>query len=178
MATGKTGLRIWVTAVILLWSVYPLLFSQARGVLLFAVITGLSAGLGCLSGVQVLVFWSALLGLLNITLALLLTATPLSLWNGLSAGLVLFALLDSSQRFTYLRHCQIEAGVITAHLDIFVRLSGLCVLVGLGLGCMLMVIGPLVANVAVASLLTIAGACVFVSCLALFLLYANRLPES
>jgi hypothetical protein len=178
MATGKTGLRIWLAAVVLLWTVYPLFFSQARAVLMFAALTGLTAGLGCLSGLQVLVFWSAVLGLLNITLVLLLTSYPLSLWTGLSAGLTLFALLDSSQRFTYLRHCQVEAGVVTAHLDTFVRLSGLCVLVGLGLGCILTVVGPLFANIAAASLLTIAGACVFVSCLALFLLYANRLPES
>ena len=95
----------------------------------------------------------------------------------MSAGLTLFALLDSSQRFTYLRHCQVEAGVVTAHLDTFVRLSGLCVLVGLGLGGILMAVGPLVASLAAASLLTIVGACVFVSCLALFLLYANRMPD-
>jgi hypothetical protein len=174
MATGKIGLLIWLVAVTLLWALYPLFFSPARGVFIFAMLTGVVALLGWLSGLQVLVFWSGILGLLNITLALLLSSSPPSLWVGLSAGLTLLALLDGSQRFAYLRHCQVEPGVVTALLDTFVRLSGLSVAAGLVLGCLLITLIPVLAGVATAGFLTVVGACVFVGLLAVFLLYASR----
>ena len=131
---------------------------------------------GWLSGLQVLVFWSGILGLLNITLALLLTSYPPSLWVGLSVGLTLLALLDGSQRFAYLRHCQVEPGVIRALLETFIRLSGLAVGVALGLGWLLVTLGPSLTGSAAAGLLTVASACAFVGFLAVFLLYSSRTP--
>jgi hypothetical protein len=176
MATGKIGLTIWLVAVTLLWALYPLFFSAARGVCVFAVLTGVIALLGWLSGLQLLVFWSGILGLLNITLALLLTAYPPSLWAGLSAGLTLLALLDGSQRFAYLRHCQVEPGVIRALLDTFIRLSGLSVAVAFGFGWLLVTLKPTLTGSAAAGFFTVAGACTFVGFLTIFLLYRSRTP--
>jgi hypothetical protein len=176
MATGKIGLIIWLVAVTLLWGLYPLFFSAARGVFVFAVLTGVIALLGWLSGLQLLVFWSGILGLLNITLALLLTSYPPSLWVGLSAGLTLLALLDGSQRFAYLRHCQVEPGVIRALLDTFIRMSGLSVGVAFGLGWLLVTLEPVLTGSAAAGLFTIVGACAFVGFLAVFLLYSSHTP--
>ena len=60
-------------------------------------------------------------GLSNLTLALILSAHPPDFWVGLSAGLTLLALLDGNQRFSYLRHCHLESGVLAVMLDTFIR---------------------------------------------------------
>ena len=170
MATGKIGLAIWLSLVTLLWALYPLLFSQARGVLVLAIITGVCAALGWLGSLQVLVFWSGIFGLVNATLALVLTSQPSNLWVGLGLGLTLLALLDGSQRFAYLRHCQVESGVISVLLDTFVRLSGL----SLATSLVLVTLGTHLAGFSVAGFLTIAGVGVFVGCFTLFLLYSSH----
>lgn len=176
MAASKIGLIIWLSLVTLLWALQPLLLSQARGVMVLAVMTAGAALLGWPSGMQVLVFWSGIFGLLNVTLALLLVSHPPNLWIGLSAGLTLLALLDGSQRFAYLRHCQVEPGVITAFLDTFVRLSGLSLAAGLGVGWLLVALATHLTGFAVVGFLTLAGACVFAGFFAVFLLYTRHTP--
>src|SRR5215471_14788455 len=107
-------LALWLGLLTLLWSLQPLLFSQARGIVVLALLSGVLATLGGLTSVRLFVVWSGGVGLLNLTMALLLTAYRPNLWVGLSAGLTLLALLDGQQCFAYLRYCQIEPGVVTA----------------------------------------------------------------
>jgi hypothetical protein len=174
MAASKTGLACWLGLITLLWSLHPLLFSQTRAVVVLMIITGALALGGWVTGVQVLVVWSGGLGLVNLTLTLVLTEQPPNLWVGLSAGLALLALLDGSQRFAYLRYCQVEPGVIAAWLMGFMRLSGLSLASGIALALLVLNL-PTEGDVAAAAgLLTIAGAGLFVGALALLLLYTSR----
>ncbi|MGH8065975.1 MAG: hypothetical protein ACRERE_12245 [Candidatus Entotheonellia bacterium] len=177
MAAHKAGLACWLGLITLLWSLYPLLFSQARGVVMLVILTGGLALFGWMTGTQFLVAWSGGLGLFNLTLTLVITAQPPNLWVGLSAGITLLALLDGSQRFAYLRHCQVEPGVLTAWLGVFMRLTGLSLMAGIALA-LLVVNLPTQGEIAsAAGLLTIAGASLFVGVLALLLLYTSRWPE-
>ncbi len=177
MATGKMALTIWLGLATLLWSLHPLLFTQVRGVQLLAALTGLFAVLGWLSSSTAFLFWSALTGLINMTLVLTLTAHPPNLWVGLSTGLLLFALLDGHQRWTYVRHCQLESGMFMVMIEPFVRISVLATAVGLVIGSFLIALHEFAFNTAYVSLLTITGAALFAGALALFLLYTNRLSD-
>src|SRR5215510_16418885 len=87
-------LSFWLGVLTLLWACHPLLLSQARGIVVLALFAGVLAGLGGLTGVRLLIVWSGGVGVVNLTLALLLIASPPNLWIGLSAGLTLLALLD------------------------------------------------------------------------------------
>jgi hypothetical protein len=177
MAASKTGLGCWLGLITLLWSLHPLLFSQARGVVMLMVLTGVLALVGWLASIQPLVVWSGGLGLLNLTLSLVVTAHPPNLWVGLSAGIILLALLDGSHRFAYLRHCQVEPGALAVWLGMFMRITGLSLAAGIALA-LLIVNLPNQGAVAIgAGLLTIAGAAMFVGAVALFLLYTSRWPE-
>jgi hypothetical protein len=177
MAPNKIGLAGWLVLMTLLWSLYPLLFSQARGVIVLVILTGGLALFGWVTGTQLLVVWSAAVGLINLTLTLIITSQPPNVWLGLSAGITLLALLDGSQRFGYLRHCHVEAGVLTAWLAVFMRLTGLSLAAGIALA-LLVVNLPTQGGIASgAGVLTIAGASLFVSVLALLLLYTSRWPE-
>jgi len=177
MATYKTGLACWLGLSTLLWSLYPLLFSQARGMVMLVILTAGLAVSGWLTGLHLLVVWSGGLGLLTLTLSLVITAQPPNLWLGLSAGITLLALLDGSQRFAYMRHCHIEPGVLPAWLGVFLRLAGLSLVAGITLA-LLVVNLPTQGEVAsLAALLTIAGASLFVAILALLLLYTSRWQE-
>lgn len=173
MAASKAGMACWLGLITLLWSLHPLLFSQQRAVLVLVVGTAALALLGWLLDMQALVAWSGGLGLVNLTITLMLTAQPVNLWVGLSAGITLFALLDGSQRFAYLRRCQVEPGVLMAFLGVFLRLSGLSIASGIALA-LLVVNLPSPAVASAAGLLTIAGAGLFVGAVALFLLYSSR----
>lgn len=177
MAARKIGLELWLGGVIVLWALHPLLFSQARGIVILACITALLALLGWLTGYQPLIVWSGGIGLCNLTLALVLAAHPPSFWAGLSAGLTLLALVDGSHRLTYLRHCWIEAGVIPAILGAFVRLSGLTLVAGVLLGLLVTLPGMQVRNPLLTGGLTIVGAGVFVTFLTLYLGYTSRWPQ-
>jgi hypothetical protein len=174
MATHKTGLACWLGLSTLLWSLYPLLFSQARGIVLLVILTAGLALSGWLMGIQFLVVWSGGLGLLTLTLTLVITAQPPNLWLGLSAGITLLALLDGSQRFAYLRHCHVEPGVLTAWLGVFLRLAGLSLVAGIALALLVVNLPTQGEMAAAAGLLTIAGASLFVALLALLLLYTNH----
>ena len=177
MAAHKTGLACWLGLITLLWSLYPLLFSQARGFVILVILTGGVAVLGWATGMQFLVVWSGALGLINLTLALVITVQPPNLWLGLSAGITLLALLDGSQRFAYLRHCHVEPGVLTASLWEFIHLSGLSLLAGITLALFVVRL-PTGGDVAsAAGLLTVAGASLFVGVLAVLLLYTSRAPD-
>ena len=173
MAASKTGLGCWLGLITLLWSLYPLLFSQARGVLMLATLTGVLALVGWLSGIQPLVVWSGGLGLLNLTLTLVLTAQPPNLWLGLSAGITLLALLDGSHRFAYLRHCQVAPGVLAVVLRVFLRITGLSLAAGVALALLVVNLPNQGAVASAAGLLTIAGAGLFVGCL----LYTSPSPR-
>ena len=127
-------LSLWLGLLTLLWACQPLLISQARGIVVLALFAGVLAGLGGLTGVQLLVVWSGGVGVLNLTLALLLTASPPHLWVGLSAGLTLLALLDGNQCVAYLRHCQIGPGVLVQIFRHLVRLSAWSVAAGVSVG--------------------------------------------
>ena len=175
MATKQIGWELWFGCLALLWSFYPLAFTQARSVIMLSSITVILALLGWLLPLAVLITWSGGIGLCNLTLALLLTAHPPDLWAGLSAGILLFALLDSSQRLLYLRHCWRAPGVSTALLRPFVYLSGVTVLVGLGMGVLVMYLSTAMASLALPGLLTVLGACLLAGAVTLFLLYTNRL---
>jgi hypothetical protein len=177
MAASKTGLACWLGLIILLWSLHPLLFSQTRAVVMLVMITGALALAGWLTGIQFLVVWSGGLGLLNLTLTLILTAQPPNLWVGLSAGIALLALLDGSQRFAYLRHCQVEPGVFAVWLGVFMRMSGLSLASGIALALLVLNLPTPGEGASAAGLLTIAGAGLFVGALALLLLYTSRGPE-
>jgi uncharacterized membrane protein YgdD (TMEM256/DUF423 family) len=161
----------------LLWSLYPLLFSQARGIIVLTILTGALALFGWATGMHVLVVWSGALGLFNLTLTLVITAQPPNVWMGLSAGITLLALLDSSQRFAYVRHCHVEPGVLTAWLAVFSRIAGLSLTAGIALVLLVVNLptqGGMASGVGV---LTIVGASLFVGVLALLLLYTSRWPE-
>lgn len=177
MAASKIGLALWLGLITLLWSLHPLLFSQTRVVLVLMSLTGALALGGWLTSVQPLVVWSGGVGLLNLTLALVLSQQPPNLWLGLSAGITLLALLDGSQRFAYLRHCQVEPGVLAVLLGGFVRISGLSLAVGISLTWVVVNLSDPTPDSATAGLLTIAGAAMFVGLLGVFLLYTNRWPE-
>jgi hypothetical protein len=174
---AKTGLACWLGLVTLLWSLYPLALSQARGVVMLVILTAGLALLGWLTGMQLLVVWSGGLGLFNLTLTLVMTAQPPNIWLGLSAGITLLALLDGGHRFAYLRHCHVESGVLTTWLGIFVRLSGLSLLAGVAVALLVVHLPTQGEVTAAASLLTIAGASLFVTVLALLLLYTGRWQE-
>lgn len=175
MAAGKLALIIWLGFATLLWTLHPLLFSQARGIQLLTALTGLLAMLGWFSSAPVFTFWSAVTGLINVTLALVLTAHPPNLWLGLSTGLLLFALLDGQQRWAYVRHCQLEPGMASAMLEPFLYVSVLATAVGLAVGSFLVALHDTAFNPSYVGLLTITGAALFAGALTLFLLYTNRL---
>jgi hypothetical protein len=132
--------------------------------------TAILALLGGSTGWQPLVVWSGGLGLCNLTLALLVVSHPPNLWTGLGAGIILFALLDGSHRLTYLRQCWLTPGVLIALGRIFVRLSGLALGIGLLLGVLIVPLGQVSVMVSAAGVITIAGACIMVGLLAIFLL--------
>jgi hypothetical protein len=144
---------------------------------MLTILTGGLAVVGWLAGMQSLVVWSGALGLLNLTLTLMLTAQPPNLWVGLSAGITLLALLDSSQRFGYLRHCQVEPRALAAVLGAFMRMAALSLAAGVALTLLLVNLPQQGAVASAASLLTIAGAGLFVGVVALFLVYTSRRPE-
>jgi xanthine/uracil/vitamin C permease (AzgA family) len=174
MAQGKIGLMVWLILVTALWALHPILLAPARGIVVLAATTGLLALCGWIGGTQVLVFWSGIVGLLNITLALILAAHPPSLWTGLSAGLALLALLDGSQRYAYVRHCHVEPGVLSSMIDTFIRLSSLSIVAGLVVGGILVSLSPHLRGLSLVSLLTLAGAALFAGAFAIFLLHSNR----
>src|SRR5262249_56909055 len=97
MTTRQIVVGLWLGLVTLLWSLHALVWSQARGIVVLALLSGVLAVLGGLTSVRLFVVWSGGVGLLNLTMALLLTAYPPNLWVGLSAGLTLLALLDGHQ---------------------------------------------------------------------------------
>jgi hypothetical protein len=177
MATGKVALTIWLGLAIALWTLHPLFFTQARGIQILAILTGLLAVWGWLGGSAVLMFWSALTGLLNATLALLLTAHPPNLWAGLSAGLLLFALLDGHQRWVYVRHCELEPGMFIGMLEPFIRVSALAIVLGFAIGMLLIALHALPLPTAYVGTLTIVGAALFAGIFALLMLNTNSLPN-
>jgi hypothetical protein len=174
MVARKTALIGWLGLSTLLWSLYPLLFSHARGIVVLVILTAGLAVSGWLTGIHFLVVWSGSLGLLTLTLTLVITAQPPNLWLGLGAGITLLALLDGSQRFAYMRHCHIEPGVLPAWLGVFLRLAGLSLGAGVALALLVVNLPSREEVAAVAALLTIAGAGLFVAVLALLLLYTSR----
>jgi hypothetical protein len=177
MAAYKIGLLCWLGLMTLLWSLYPLLFSQARGVIVLTILTSGLGACGWLAGMPLLVVWCGVLGLCNLTLTLVITAHPPNVWLGLSAGITLLALLDGSYRFTYLKDCHIEPGVLTAWLAVLIRLAGLSLAAGVAL-VLLVVNLPTQGGLASATgVMTIIGASLFVGVLALLLLYTGRGAE-
>lgn len=178
MATSKVVLACWVGLMILLWALHPLLFSRARGIIVLVILTGGLALLGWLADMQFLVAWSGGLGLFTLTLTLMVTAQPPNFWVGLSAGIALLALLDGSQRYAYVRHCQVEAGVLPAMLGVFMRISGLSLAAGMALALLVLQLPTHGTAAAAAGLLTIAGAALFVGVVAALLLYTNRWSQS
>jgi hypothetical protein len=177
MAAYKIGLACWVGLMTLLWSLYPLLFSQARGIIILTILTGGLAVFGCVTGMPLLVVWSGALGLFNLTLTLVITSQPPNVWLGLSAGITLLALLDGSQRFAYLKHCYVEPGVLTAWLTVFMRIAGLSLAAGIALVLLVVNLPTQGGMASGAGVLTIVGASLFVGVLALLLLYTGRWPE-
>jgi hypothetical protein len=177
MAPNKIGLSVWLGSITLFWALHPLLLSHARGVLVLSVVTATLALLGWLTGLSLLVIWSAGLGLCNLTLALVLTSYPPNLWAGLSAGITLYALVDGSHRFTYLRRCWLAPGVIAAILGTFVRISGLTFVAGIMLGLLIVSLEYQPVDASTIKLLTLTGVCMFVGFLAIFLLYTSRWPD-
>lgn len=173
MAARQIGLEICVAGLALCWSAYPMLFSRAQGVVMLSVITALLAFLGLVTGWQPVVMWSGGLGLCNLTLALLITSSPANLWVGLSAGIVLLALVDGSHRLIYLRQCWLAPGVLIVLLGTFVRLSGLALSIGLLLGFLLIPLGYFSVATATGAV-TIVGACLLAGTLAVFLLYTSH----
>jgi hypothetical protein len=167
-------LSLWLGLLTLLWSCQPLLLSQARGIVVLALFAGILAGLGGLTGVRLLVVWSGGVGIVNLTLALLLTAAPPNLWVGLSAGLTLLALLDGNQCVAYLRYCQVEPGVLAQLLGTLVRLSGWSLAAGVSVGYLAAALHAPHMDTATAGYLTILGAGVFVGFFAAFLLTTSR----
>lgn len=166
---GYWGLAVWVACLTCLWPALPLLLSQARGVIALAMITGVFAGLAAVLGMPLLTAWSGGTGLLNLTVALLLTAHPPDFWGGLSAGLLLLALLDSHQCWAYARRCQVAPGVVRTLLGASLRLSSVAVAGSLMLAVIVSVFTPLLVGLATAGMVTIAGAILFIGCFAAFL---------
>ena len=174
MMTRQVVLNLWLGLITLLWSCHPLLLSQARGIVVLALFSGVLAALGGLSSMRLFVVWSGGVGLLNLTLALLLTAAPPNLWIGLSAGLTLLVLLDGHQCVAYLRYCQVEPGVLAALFGTLVRLSGLSLAAGVGTGLLVTALYDPPVDTAVAGYMTIIGAGGFVGFFAAFLLVTSR----
>jgi hypothetical protein len=177
MAASKTGLACWLGLITLLWSLYPLMFSQVRGVIFLIILVAGLAVVGWLTGWQLLVVWSGALGLFNLTLTLILAGQPPNLWLGLSAGVTLLALLDGSQRWAYLRHCELAPGVMADWLRVSLRLTGFSLVAGMTLALLVVNLPTQGEMVSAAGLLTIAGAALFVGLLALLLLYSGRWSE-
>jgi hypothetical protein len=174
MLFKQVVLSLWLGLLTLLWSCYPLLLSQARGIVVLALFAGVLAGLGGLTGVRLLVVWSGGVGVVNLTLALLLTASPPNLWIGLSAGLTLLALLDGNQCVAYLRHCQIGPGVPAESFGTLVRLSGWSLAAGVSVGYLVTALYAPRMDTAAAGYMTILGAGIFVGFFAAFLLATSR----
>jgi hypothetical protein len=139
-----------------------------------ALFAGVLAGLGGLTGVRPLVVWSGGVGVVNLTLALLLTASPPNLWLGLSAGLTLLALLDGNQCAAYLRHCQVGPGVLAQLFGSLVRLSGWSLAAGISIGYLVTAFYAPHRDSVAAEYMTILGAAVFVGFFAAFLLATSR----
>lgn len=174
MSARQVMVGLWVGMLTLLWSLQPLLLSQARGIVVLALLSGVLAALGGLTSVRLLMVWSGGIGLLNLTMALLLTAHPPNLWIGLSAGLTLLALLDGQQCFAYLRRCQIEPGVVAALFGTLVRLSGWSLAAGIGVGLLVIQLHSQRVDTAAAGYMTIIGAAVLVGFFAAFLLATSH----
>jgi len=177
MAASTVGLSCWLGLITLLWSLHPMLLLRSRVLIVMMILTAGLALAGWLAGVQFLVAWSGGLGLVNLTVALVLTEQAPNLWLGLSAGISLLALLDGSHRFSYLRHCQVEPGVLTAWLAIFTRISGISLAAGVALALLIVSLPKQGMIAPAAGLLTIAGAALFVGVIALLLLYTDRRAE-
>ncbi len=141
---------------------------------MLALFTGVLAGLGALTGLRVLVVWSGGLGMLNLTLALLLTGSPPYLWTGLSAGLTLLALLDGNQCVAYLWYCEVGPGVLTELFGTLIRLSGWSLAAGVSVGYLVTVLYTPHLATAAAGYVTILGAGIFVGFLAAFLLTTSH----
>lgn len=174
MTSKRVILSLWLGVLTLLWSCQPLLVSQARGILVLTLFTGVLAGLGGLTGLRVLVVWSAGVGLVNLTLALLLTASPPHLWMGLSAGLTLLALLDGNQCVAYLWYCEVGPGVLAEIFGTLIRLSGWSLAAGISVGYLVTVLYTPHLATAAAGYMTILGAGIFVGFLAAFLLTTSH----
>jgi hypothetical protein len=174
MLLKQVILNLWLGLLTLLWVCQPLLISQARGIVVLALMAGILAVLGSLTEVRLLVAWSGGVGLVNLTLALLLTASPPNLWVGLSAGLTLLALLDGNQCVAYLRHCQVEPGVLAALFGTLVRLSGWSLAAGVSVGYLVNALYAPSMDTTAAGYVTILGAGVFVGFFAAFLLATSR----
>jgi hypothetical protein len=174
MTSKRVVLSLWLGVLTLLWSCQPLLVSQARGIVVLALFTGVLAGLGGLTGLRVLVVWSGGVGIVNLTLALLLTSSPPHLWLGLSAGLTLLALLDGHQCVAYLWYCEVRPGVLTELCGTLIRLSGWSLTAGISVGYLVTVLYTPHMATAAAGYMTILGAGIFVGFLAAFLLTTSR----
>ena len=174
MTSKRVILSLWLGVLTLLWSCQPLLISSARGIVVLALFTGVLAGLGALTGLRVLVVWSGGLGMLNLTLALLLTGSPPYLWTGLSAGLTLLALLDGNQCVAYLWYCEVGPGVLTELFGTLIRLSGWSLAAGVSVGYLVTVLYTPHLATAAAGYVTILGAGIFVGFLAAFLLTTSH----
>ena len=174
MLLKQVVLSLWLGLLTLLWACHPLLLSQARGIVVLALFAGVLAGLGGLTGVRLLVVWSGGVGMVNLTLALLLTASPPNLWIGLSAGLTLLALLDGNQCVAYLWHCQVGPGVLAEIFGTLVRLSGWSLAAGISVGYLVTALYAPRMDTVAAGYITILGAGVFVGFFAAFLLVTSR----
>lgn len=174
MTLRQYGWQLWVGLLALLWAVQPLVLSQARGTVILALLTGACALLGIALGLPLWVVWSGGLGVLNLTLALLITSHPTDLWLGLSAGLLLLGLLDGQQRLRYVRSCQVEPGVVAAFFRAFVSLSGWSLGAGIMLGLVLVQLAHQPLTATAAGYMTITGAGLFVGFFAAFLLVTSR----
>jgi hypothetical protein len=174
MRCKRVVLSLWLGLLTLLWSCHPLLVSQARGIVVLALCAGVLAGLGGLTSVRLLVVWSGGVGVVNLTLALLLTASPPNLWIGLSAGLTLLALLDGNQCVAYLWHCQVGPGVRAQLFGTLVRLSGWSLAAGVSVGYLVMVLYAPRMDTVAAGYMTMLGAGVLVGFFAAFLLATSR----
>jgi len=174
MLVKQVVLSLWLGVLTLLWACHPLLLSQARGIVMLALFAGVLAGLGGLTRVRLLVVWSGGVGVVNLTLALLLTASPPNLWIGLSAGLTLLALLDGNQCVAYLWHCQIGPGVLAEVFGTLVRLSGWSLAAGVSMGYLVTALYAPRMDTVAAGYITILGAGVFVGFFAAFLLVTSR----
>lgn len=165
---------LWLSLLTLLWGMTPWLLCQARVIACLGVLSSLLALAGWLLPWQPLVMWSGLVGLGNFTLALLITATPPNALLGLTTGCILFALLDGSQHFAYLRYCRIEPGVIAVLLRATIRLCGLTFVTGLTMGFFLTILPLPQGDIAAALWLTLGGAILFVGFLGVFLFQSSR----